>query len=193
MSPSGRGGEPDGDTVPAAAARMAVPSRGPAGQAPRRPGARPGQPAGVSHATVAQVRTDLQGISHAGRNSSDKGWRLAVPAGVPGRPGMWQVSYPPARNPVWTTGQFALGYRHGASPMAEAVLRPAHTCRTPGVRNTFSNTLPGRDRGARRTEVDHVVNRSIPRQELVPQEASMASHGRHFHSDSPRPLQKIDP
>jgi hypothetical protein len=30
------------------------------------------------------VRTDLQGISHAERNWSDEGWRLAVAAGVPG-------------------------------------------------------------------------------------------------------------
>ena len=44
----------------------------------------PGQPAGVSHATVAQVSTDLQGIGHAERNWSDEGWRLAVAAGVPG-------------------------------------------------------------------------------------------------------------
>ena len=43
-----------------------------AGQVPRRPGPRPGQPAGVSHTTVAQVRTDLQGSSPAERNWSDQ-------------------------------------------------------------------------------------------------------------------------
>jgi hypothetical protein len=37
----------------------------------QRRGASPrGGPAGVSHATVAQVRTDLQAISHAERKSS---------------------------------------------------------------------------------------------------------------------------
>ena len=41
-------------------------------------------PAGVSQSTVAQARTDLQGISQAERNWSDEGWRLAVAVGVPG-------------------------------------------------------------------------------------------------------------
>ena len=59
-------------------------SRGPAAQVPRPLTLRPGQPAGVNHTTVAQVRADLQGISHAERNWSDEGWRLAVAVGVPG-------------------------------------------------------------------------------------------------------------
>ena len=80
------GGKPDGDPGPAAAGTDSGVVPGPAARVPRPLTPRPGQPAGVTHTTVAQPRTDLQGISHAERNWSDEGWRLAVAVGVPGSP-----------------------------------------------------------------------------------------------------------
>ena len=70
-SPSGRGGKPDGDTGPAAAgadSRVFPGACWPGTTSPRGPG-----PVSLlaSVTTLAQVRTDLQGISHAERNWSD--------------------------------------------------------------------------------------------------------------------------
>jgi hypothetical protein len=122
-------------------ARIAASSRALLARYHVGPGPRPGQPAGVSHPTVAQVRTDLQAISRAERNWSDKGWRLAVAAGVPGRLGRWQVPIRPPRSPVWTTVPFALGYgrrAHGGSCIRTGLPVLAEH---PRLRNTFSNAL----------------------------------------------------
>jgi len=114
--------------VPAAAGADDGVFPGPAGQVSRRLGGRPGQPAGVSHATVAQVRTDLQEISPVERNWSDRGWRLAVAGGVPGRLGTWQVSHPPAPEPGLDNGPVRPRVRARALWRRLYERRPARTC-----------------------------------------------------------------
>ncbi len=109
-------------------ARMAVSSRGLLARYHVGPGSRPGQPAGVSHPTVAQVRTDLQGISLAERNWSDEGWRLAVAAGVPGRLGTWPVSHPPAPEPGLGNGPVRPRVRARGPWRRLYRKRPACTC-----------------------------------------------------------------
>jgi hypothetical protein len=82
--PSGRGGEPDGDTGPAAAGAYSGAFPGAcwpgttSAQGPARSACWRQSP------NLAQARTDLQGVSHAERNWSDKGWRIAAAVGVPG-------------------------------------------------------------------------------------------------------------
>ena len=69
-SPSGRGGKPDGDTVPAAAGADSGVFPGLLARYHVAQGPGPVSLL-ASVTTVAQVRTDLQGISHAERNWSD--------------------------------------------------------------------------------------------------------------------------
>src|SRR6266566_9167444 len=54
------------------------------------------------------------------------------------------------------------GYRRGSTVTPGTVEETAPTCLLgpPALQHVFQR-LPGRDRSARRTEVDHVVNRSI--------------------------------
>ena len=116
-------------------ARIAVSSRGPAGQVPRRPGPRPGQPAGVSRTSLAQVRTGLQGISHAERNWSDQ-----VLGALPAR-----LSLPPRRQLHQELAMHAadiLAGVHGV-PVAPACRGSSGLPRGPGN----ARPAPGRSSG----------------------------------------------
>jgi hypothetical protein len=118
---------------------LGVPSRGMLARYHAWPRARPGQRAGVSHSTVAQVRTDLRGIIHAERNWSANGWRLAVAARVPGRLGTWQVSHPPA--PRARSGQRVR--RQGCAERCPGAAGPC--CSAPGTQPGCCTDAPHRE------------------------------------------------
>src|SRR5215472_12510927 len=75
------------------------------------------------------------------------------------RLGTWQVSHPPAPEPSGQRASSPSGT--GAGPHGGGCLTAfPYLLNTQVLQHVFQR-LPGRDRGARRAEVDHVGNRSI--------------------------------